>query len=375
MNMALYPHLKSTRRFRPLPEGEASILPSPPRRGAGSEGTRFRQNFAAFALSLSLLACSTAPDLPAAKPLNASPEQLAQLPALSPGEHPVTRRNLSWTVNEQTLQLRIVAPDTEQRAPLLLFSHGFASDIDQYDALLTHWASHGYVSIAVRHPDAGSTFNAIWTSLRMGNEALVAARVAQLRTLLDHLPALETVAPGLTARIDESRIAATGHSFGAFTAQQLGGAAAINLETGSRVEGRDPRVQAVVAISPPGEMFEIINAQSWRQMDAPMLATTGTWDVDGRFVTQWRQHALSFETAPAGDKHLLVIEGADHYLGNLICRLDRDASPQTDALSMVRVSTTAFLNAQLRGDTAPWRELGDGELSGLTEHFARLEHR
>ena len=377
MKLAQCPHPKSKSRIRPLPEGEVSILPSPSGRGAGGEGTRLNPALKTLGLCLALAvaACSPAPELPPAKPLNASPEQLAQLPALTPGEHPVTNRNLSWAVNDQTLQLRIVAPDTDQRTPLLLFSHGFASDIDQYDALLTHWASHGYLSIAVRHPDAGGTFNAIWTSLRMGNEALVAARVAQLKSVLDHLPELETVAPGLPKRIDESRIAAAGHSFGAFTAQQLGGAAAINPESGKRIEGRDPRVQAVVAISPPGEMFEIINDQSWLSMDTPMLATTGTWDVDGRFVTQWRQHALSFDTAPAGDKHLLVVEGADHYLGNLICRLDRDASPQTDALSMVRVSTTAFLNAQLRGNTALWRALSDGELSRLTAHFARLEHR
>lgn len=364
---------------RPVPKGHmkpsSNTRPSPPGRGAGVEGTRFKRNLSAVALALSLAACSSAPELPPAKPLSASPEQLAQVPAIQAGPHPVSRRTAEWRLNGEALTLRIVTPDTEQRAPLLLFSHGFASDIDQYDVLLDHWASHGYASIAVRHPDAGGSFKAIWTSLRMGNEALVAARVAQFKTVLDQLPKLDAVVPGLPARIDESRIAATGHSFGAFTAQQLGGAAAINPETGHRIEGRDPRIAAVVAISPPGEMFEIINAQSWRQMDAPMLATTGTWDVDGRFVTQWRQHALSFETAPPGDKHLLVVEGADHYLGNLICRTDRETPAQHDALRMIQAASTAFLNAHLRVHAEPWESLGNGELARLTQEFAQLEHR
>lgn len=328
-----------------------------------------------FALTLLTAACSSAPELPPAQPLQASDEQLAQLPALSPGPYSVSARNAPWSVQEQALTLRVVRPIREGRYPLLLFSHGFASDIDQYDALLRHWASHGYISIAVRHPDAGGTINAIWASLRLGNEALVARRVQQLRAVLDHLPSIDRAEPGLLQRIDESRIAAAGHSFGAFSAQQLGGAAAVIPESGVRIEGRDPRIQAVVALSPPGEMFDIINEQSWLQMDTPMLATTGTWDVDGRFVTQWRQHALSFETAPPGDKHLLVVEGADHYLGRLICRTNRDAPPQRDALRMVQVASTAFLAAQLRDQSAGWERLLAGGLAGFTGGFAQLEHR
>ena len=181
--------------------------------------------------------------------------------------------------------------------------------------------------------------------------------------------------PGLAQRIDRGRIAVAGHSFGAFTAQQFAGARAIDPEDGSQIAAGEHSVRAVIAISPPGEMFGLINQQSWRSMHKPMLATTGTWDVDGRFVTDWRQHRLSFETAQPGNNWLLVIQGADHYLGNLICRTDRDAEAQPDALRMVNAASLNFLNAQLRDDAAAAALLNRDYFDAPTGGFARLEQR
>jgi predicted dienelactone hydrolase len=330
----------------------------------------------ALAVGLLLTACGSDIVLPPAQPLTASAEQLAAIPHLDAGPHAVVRgAAISWSAGGETLRVRVVRPQGEGPFPLVLFSHGFAADIDKYDALLDHWASHGYLSIAPYHADGGGTLRAIFNSIRLGNETLIAARVADMKRVLDHLDALDAIEPGLAARVDRSRIAAAGHSFGAFTAQQLGGAAAVRPETGTRIDGRDGRIRAVVAISPPGEMFGVINRQSWREMDRPMLATTGTWDVDGRFVTDWRQHTLSFETAQPGNNWLLVVEGADHYLGNLICRPERDQPPQTDALRMVNANAVTFLDAFVKGGPAAQAYLDDRPLEGLTGGFARLTRR
>jgi predicted dienelactone hydrolase len=330
----------------------------------------------ALAVSLLLTACGSDIVLPPAQPLSASAEQLAAIPHLEAGPHAVVRSAaVSWQAGGETLRVRVVRPQGEGPFPLVLFSHGFAADIDKYDALLDHWASHGYLSIAPYHADGGGTLRAIFNSIRLGNETLIAARVADMKRVLDHLDALDAIEPGLAARVDRSRIAAAGHSFGAFTAQQLGGAAAVDPKGGARIEGRDSRVRAVLAISPPGEMFGIINPQSWLEMDRPMLATTGTWDVDGRFVTDWRQHTLSFQTARPGNNWLLVVEGADHYLGNLICRPERDQPPQTDALRMVNASAVTFLDATLNDDAAAQSYMEAQPLGDLTNGFAALSHR
>ncbi len=338
--------------------------------------TTSRLGLTALLIGLLLAACAEPLENPPAMPLKASAEQLAQIPAWEPGPHPVRKSAaLNWPVRGRELRLRIVEPAGAGPYPLILFSHGFASDIDEYDALLDHWASHGFVSIAPYHRDGGGSPRAIFNSLRYGTEKLISARIEDLRLILDHLVALEQVMPGLPERIDARRIAAAGHSFGAFSAQQLGGAIAIDPDTGQRIEGRDARIQAVLALSPPGEMFGLINRRSWLDMDLPMLATTGTWDRDGRFVTDWRQHRLSYDTARPGQNWLLVIDGADHYLGRLICRTDRDAAPQTDALRMINASAVNFFRSQLLEQAEARKFLAGQSLDQLSGGFARLSHR
>ena len=355
---------------RPAPPSQNRCAPHPATQPPAGGGRRFGAS-ARLALlgALLLTACGNDIQLPPAQPLSAPTEQLAKIPHLEQGPFPVAVvAKDHWPAGNNTLPIRAVHPDAPGRFPLVVFSHGFASDSDAYDPLLRHWASHGFVVVAPSHADSGGTLRAIWSSVRLGKAGLIAARLDDMHRLLQHLDALP--AP-LAARIDTTRMLAAGHSFGAFTAQQLGGAIAVEPDSGDTVEGRDPRVRAVVAVSPPGEMFGWINAQSWTTLSVPMLATTGTWDVDGRFVTQWRQHALSFETAPPGNKHLLVVQGADHYLGNLICRPERDAEPQTDDLSMVNAAAVSFMRAQLAGGDFELAE----NLEGLTNAFAVIESR
>jgi predicted dienelactone hydrolase len=221
----------------------------------------------------------------------------------------------------------------------------------------------------------GGAPRGIFNSLRKGNEGLIAGRVADVKLILDHLSDLDALDAGLAARIDRNRIAVTGHSFGAFTAQQMAGAETVNPKTGERVGGRDARVRAVVAISPPGEMFKIINAQSWLKVDVPMLVTTGTWDINAHFWPDWRAHTLSYQTAKPGLNWLLVVQGADHYLGHLICRPERKEPAQTDALRMVNASAVTFLDAFVKGDASAHAWLDAHPLQDVTGGFASLDHR
>lgn len=330
-----------------------------------------------LALTLLLGACGNDSPLPPARPLNASADQLAAIPALQSGRHAVLHSEpVDWAVADRRLRLRAVQPAGDGPFPLVLFSHGFASDISEYDALLDHWASHGYIVLAPFHRDGGGSLRAIWNSIVMGKQGLIAARAEDLRLLLDHLPEIDRVLPGLSRRVDASRIAAAGHSFGAFSAQQLIGAVALDPDTGETlVAAGDARVRAVVAISPPGRMFGLINERSWLAVEKPQLITTGTWDVDGRFVKTWREHALSHDTAKPGLNWLLVVEGADHYLGNLICRTGREAAPQRDALAMVNALAVNFLDAFVKDDADARAFLASPALAGHTGGFATLSQR
>lgn len=331
-------------------------------------------------ISLALLACGAKLELPEAEPLSVPQEQLQSLPGFGPGPYAVRiSPHLAWEHAEQSHVLRAVYPELSSlpaAAPLILFSHGFASDIDQYDALLRHWASHGAISLAIRHPDAGGTARGIWASIRLGKEGLIRSRMEELQALLQALQApsatLPTPLKAVLAQADPGKVIAAGHSFGAFTAQQLGGAQAISPDGSLRIGLDEAPILGVVAISPPGEMFGWIQQASWTRMRVPTLSTTGTWDVDGRFVTDWRQHRLAFDTAPAEGRHqLLVIQGADHYLGNLICRTEREQPPQNDALRLVQSQSWAFIQQALG---LPSPSAGQS-LAEITAGFAWMEQR
>ena len=87
---------------------------------------------------------------------------------------------------------------------------------------------------------------------------------------------------------------------------------------------------------------------------------------------------MSFETSLPGGKYALVVQGADHYLGNLICRTGKDAEPQRHALMMVRAATTAFIAVQFAGSAAPEHAgavLSPDYLRGITKEFAVVEVR
>ena len=119
----------------------------------------------------------------------------------------------------------------------------------------------------------------------------------------------------------------------------------------------------------------MIDEQSWKNMTIPQLVTTGTWDVEERFFRDWRLHAMSYERGAQGLNNLLVTEGADHYFGNLICRLQREAEPQQHALMVANAVSLAFLDAQLKGNQQAREFLESGTLRAVTEGFAQVSQR
>lgn len=323
-------------------------------------------------------ACGEEVALPPAEPMRADETVIAQLPAVFPGPHRVARvleSRLPADGEHRELAFNLYYPQDGAGFPLLLFSHGNWSDKDSYIAIIEHWVSHGYAVIAPNHLDCCSAPQGIFNSLRYGQLGLIEGRVADMRRLMAALPEIERLHPDFAGKVNPARLALTGHSFGAFTAQQFGGAMAYDPDAQEYLPARTPQVSAVVAMSPPGPMFTTITEGSWEALAAPTLVTTGTWDIQPRFWPDWRMHLMSHETAVPGDKYALVTQGADHYLGNLICRTQREEPPQVDALRMLQVVTTSFLDAYLKGDAAAMQFLASDELATNTAGFSTLMRR
>ena len=56
--------------------------------------------------------------------------------------------------DQPAMPVRVAAPRTGKRLPVVVFSHGAYSSKDDYSPILDHWAAKGYVVIAVTHRDS-----------------------------------------------------------------------------------------------------------------------------------------------------------------------------------------------------------------------------
>jgi predicted dienelactone hydrolase len=327
---------------------------------------------------LILSSCGDDPVLAPAKPLNASPAALAQLYGIKPGPFEVSKIDgvsLPETETRRAITMNLYFPDQGEGFPLLLFSHGNWSNRNSYDQVINHWVSQGYVVIAPDHLDCCSMVSGILNSVRYGQYGLINERVKDFKVIMQALPEIAALAPRFDGKSDPSRIALTGHSFGAFTAQQFGGAAAFEPDSETYIDAFDERIKAIVALSPPGPMFDTITDESWLQLRSPTLVTTGTWDVQPAFWPDWRMHLMSHQQAHEGQQYALVVDGADHYLGNLICRLEREETPQGDALTMVNSVSTAFLDSYLKNKADAQAYLQSDTLTEQSGGFATLSRR
>ncbi len=246
------------------------------------------------------------------------------------------------TARGQDILFTVEYPTRPGSYPLILFSHGLGATRQAYVGLSSHWASQGYVVIKPAHSDSGKvqkgTAADAW---RDQTPADWRNRVRDVMAIIDGLDKIEESYPELKGKIDRTKIGVAGHSYGAFTAMLLGGAKTYPGATSYA----DPRVKAVVVMSPqgPSETFGLTN-DSFGEMRVPTLFMTGTLDhgfADNE-TPEWRRQA--FELAPAGDKWLVVLEGARHL--SFVGRID----PSTDAM---RPSLEPMLGEPNPRTTAP----------------------
>lgn len=235
--------------------------------------------------------------------------------------------------------LALIPIDSAGPLPIVLFSTGAFSSPEKYGALLEPWAESGYAVLAPLHVDAER-----WTGARPKDQRDgLKWRMNDMRTLVAGLSQVEAQ---IGIDLDESRVAATGHSFGALVAQILGGAK-MGPFAGDIGARPDLPIAAVIAVSPPGPIPDYIDAAGWAQMRAPQLLSTGTIDIVPMMAPQWQAH-LAGHAAHSGDSWALVLEGVDHYFGNIIGRTEYPGPPQSDQFAQLLPYTKQFLNAFVR---------------------------
>lgn len=193
--------------------------------------------------------------------------------------------------------------------PLILFSPGFGGSNRSYVGLSSYWASQGYVVIRVAHADAGRRLGENVDFWSTQTESDRRNRVRDLTLVLDSLGFLETEYPELKGKFDATKVAVAGHSYGAYTVLLAGGMKTFPGGT-SYV---DPRIKAVVAMSPQGPSeVRGLTRESYASINVPTLFMTGSLDrgMADSETPAWRNEA--FELASPGDKWLIVVEHARH---------------------------------------------------------------
>ena len=276
------------------------------------------------------------------------------------------------------------AQTADQKFPLIVFSHGHALDNLSYKNLTNYWVAQGYFVVAPLHLDSGGDLKAVSViSKKYGNDWIAASRLLDLKASIDQIDIITAELTDFVGQVSTDKIIAAGHSYGALSAQQLSGA---KLEDhGDSLYPipeslTDSRVVSVVAISPPGLMKDHLTEATWSEYSTPQLVVTGPNDFFPFIWPNYEDHFISYQTAQPGHNYLLVLDEMDHYLGNLIGRLERDGPPQDIALKNLSDVSLKFIEHYLNIESTD-KDLGSKRPLSKTvtalkrDGVLRFEHR
>jgi len=251
--------------------------------------------------------------------------------------------------------------------PLVAFSHGSNGIRFQSFFLTEHLASHGFVVVAPDH--VGNTALDI---LAPGTPFETRDRPLDVSLVIDAMLG-RSATPGddFEGRIDADRIGVAGHSFGGFTT--------LAMVTGFQDVPPDPRVRAIMPMSPASS---ILSDAQLASIGVPTLLVGGTVDtttpIDPQTTRPW-------SLIPARPRYRVDVIDAGHnsftdiciladalidagippnilefLLGNLEEGCSPDLIPIERAQEITNLYATAYLKRNLAGDPRYSRFLTDG---------------
>jgi predicted dienelactone hydrolase len=227
-----------------------------------------------------------------------------------------------------------VRPEGPASGATLVISHGLWDSPKSFLGWAHYLASHGHVVLLPVHQGSDQDQQ---SAMVAGDQPPPGSAELHLRPtdVSALLTALEERQPTSLGVLPAGKVGVIGHSWGAITSLQLGGLRPMRHEQAERCEDQwdpernlswalqcsllsggtapdlfDPRVGAVVAVSPPARL--LFDAQSGSSLQVPGLIVSGTSDW---VVPSGPEAITPFTLAKAGKKgHRLVLaEGGDHF--------------------------------------------------------------
>ena len=259
------------------------------------------------------------------------------------------------------LEVRVSAPATGSDLPVLLFSHGNGWSHDGYAPLTAFWASRGFVVVQPTHLDSRRNgigfddprFPSIWTQ-----------RIEDMRRVLDQLDTIEPAVPGLAGRVDRSRIAAAGHSWGAQTVQSLLGARVVDAAGHVGADMSDERVATGVLLAATGTGGEHLHPfakanfpfmyPSFGELTAPTLVVAGDAD-QSRMSSRGPDWFTDAYTLSCDATYLDTLFGDDYSLGGIPGNEVAETTDESpERVAVVQRLTPAYLPSQLLPADDSW---------------------
>lgn len=307
-------------------------------------------------------------------------EANAEAPSTPPvytaaGAFAVQVSEATWrdSARQRDVPVRIYTPDSNGKSvsadslfPVILFSHGLGGNRAGGKLWAEHWASHGYVVVAMQH--AGSD-DSLWkggaprdlaSNMKSGMTlANLESRVGDVHFVINEVMRRAAGREVAFARADAKRLGMSGHSFGAQTTQAVTGQKAASAAGQS---GLDTRIVAAIAFS-PNARNKINLARQFGDIRIPLFSITGT--DDGSILgdgTRFQDRMLPYENMPAGNKYLAVFDGGDHMVfgGHELGGRRPETARDREIRAGVKAATLAFWNATLKNDAAARKWLDSG---------------
>lgn len=292
--------------------------------------------------------------------------------AVSPARIQVQDLTVTDAARHRDIPLRVYVPAGSSPSPVVLFSHGLGGSREGSAFLGEHWARRGYLAVFLQHPGsdtsvwkgkgAGGGMRAMKEAASAGNFML---RVQDVPAVLDQLEVWNRQeGHPLQGRMDLSKVGMSGHSFGAVTTQAVSGQKAALGATGFT----DSRIKAAIAFSP-----SVPHAGSpenaFGSVKIPWMLMTGTEDSSPISGATAESRQQVYPALPPGDKYELVLEGAPHSV--FTERGSRNPNHHRAILAL----STAFWDAELRGDAAAKAWLDGGGPRSVLEPQDRWQHK
>lgn len=293
----------------------------------------------------------------------------------------------------RTVPVKLYLPTSKQSgpSPVLIFSHGLGGSRDAAQYLGEYLAKKGYICVHVQHPgsDTAVARAAIFSNEGTGGGGALGAlremrhgfskekfsgvraelgkaangqnlilRVQDISFVIDELERRNKTDPLLAKRLDLSKIAVAGHSFGAGTALAICGqnyGTAANPRTAI-----DPRVKAGVYLSAPVNVRGRQLSDVYGQVKVPGIVMTGTEDSSPIGNTSAEARRIPFDGISAPHQYLVNFIGGDHAIfGGRSFRPQKSGDEQFH--QQINQIVGEFLDAYLLGDKSAqaWLD-GDG---------------